>query len=419
MTNASSGRIKELIDAYLGIDDNTLLGDSGSTDSDNNIITGTYFMNDKSDYDYTAYRNGKSRPTKLTDENGKWNNDFDKGYTTQQNNRNGGKGDEKPPSVINGNKDGINPGGYINYNGSFDVNKIANKKFLSLIAIGSGGGAGGSGVQSAVSVGGGGGGSGIGFIGDITLFKGITITDCDVQVGGGGVGGNSGSKQNNKASFGNSGFIGGNTVINITLSDDTNISIDLFSGKPGSPGGYIKTSGSTYDYTGIGKDGDAGHIELSIRNTKQLSMVVPEFINNVSQYTDALGNYAFTFTKYPGNGGKSGAGGQITNDFYNQLGYYKDMKNADGKTIAQVVNSDLNYSFQNRDLTIYDIKLGEINTSNKVDSLIVAVGHNEFRSKSSQDLKSLCKGSNPVLADVKSIYKKDDLIAQGFSVFRL
>ena len=68
---------------------------------------------------------------------------------------------------------------------------------------------------------------------------------------------------------------------------------------------------------------------------------------------------------------------------------------------------------------IYDIKLGEINTTNKVDSLIVAVGHNEFRSKSPQDLKSLCKGSNPVLAGVKSIYKKDDLIAQGFSVFRL
>jgi UDP-N-acetyl-D-glucosamine/UDP-N-acetyl-D-galactosamine dehydrogenase len=68
---------------------------------------------------------------------------------------------------------------------------------------------------------------------------------------------------------------------------------------------------------------------------------------------------------------------------------------------------------------IYDIKLGEINSINQVDSLIVAVGHNEFRSKSSQNLKSLCKGPNPVLADVKSIYKKEDLLAQGFSVFRL
>ena len=68
---------------------------------------------------------------------------------------------------------------------------------------------------------------------------------------------------------------------------------------------------------------------------------------------------------------------------------------------------------------IYDFKLGEINTKNQVDSLIVAVGHNEFRSKSPADLKSLCKGPNPVLADVKSIYKKEELLAHGFSVFRL
>ena len=68
---------------------------------------------------------------------------------------------------------------------------------------------------------------------------------------------------------------------------------------------------------------------------------------------------------------------------------------------------------------IYDISLGQINENKKVDSLIVAVGHNEFRSKSAQELRSFCKGSNPVLADVKSIYKREDLISQGFSVFRL
>ena len=68
---------------------------------------------------------------------------------------------------------------------------------------------------------------------------------------------------------------------------------------------------------------------------------------------------------------------------------------------------------------IYDISLGEINENKKVDSLIVAVGHNEFRSKSPEELRSFCKGSNPILADVKSIYKKEDLISQGFSVFRL
>ncbi len=67
----------------------------------------------------------------------------------------------------------------------------------------------------------------------------------------------------------------------------------------------------------------------------------------------------------------------------------------------------------------YNITLGEINSNNQVDSLIVAVGHNEFRSKSAEELRSFCKGSNPVLADIKSIYKREDLISQGFSVFRL
>ena len=70
-------------------------------------------------------------------------------------------------------------------------------------------------------------------------------------------------------------------------------------------------------------------------------------------------------------------------------------------------------------LKIYDIKLGEINSNKQVDSLIVTVGHDEFRSILPKDLKSLCKGPNPVLADVKSIYKKEDLLAEGFSVFRL
>ena len=69
--------------------------------------------------------------------------------------------------------------------------------------------------------------------------------------------------------------------------------------------------------------------------------------------------------------------------------------------------------------SIYNIELGKIDNKNQVDCLIVAVGHKEFRSKSAKDLKKLCKGPNPVLADVKSIYKKKDLLAQGFTVFRL
>ena len=67
----------------------------------------------------------------------------------------------------------------------------------------------------------------------------------------------------------------------------------------------------------------------------------------------------------------------------------------------------------------YQIKLGNIDKDNKVDSLIVAVGHNEFRALSVKELRSYCNGSIPVIADVKSIYNKDELIKEGFSVFRL
>lgn len=68
---------------------------------------------------------------------------------------------------------------------------------------------------------------------------------------------------------------------------------------------------------------------------------------------------------------------------------------------------------------IYKIKLSKININNKVDSLVVAVGHNEFRSKTPEELKSLCNGTKPVLADIKSIYNKENLLALGFTIFRL
>ena len=65
------------------------------------------------------------------------------------------------------------------------------------------------------------------------------------------------------------------------------------------------------------------------------------------------------------------------------------------------------------------ISLGKIDSKNQVDSLIVAVGHDEFRNLDAQSLRALCKGSAPVLADVKSIYDRKDLREEGFSVFRL
>jgi len=67
----------------------------------------------------------------------------------------------------------------------------------------------------------------------------------------------------------------------------------------------------------------------------------------------------------------------------------------------------------------HQIKLGKIDKDNKVDSLIVAVGHDQFRSLSAKELKSFCNGSKPVIGDLKSIYNKQELIKEGFSVFRL
>ena len=67
----------------------------------------------------------------------------------------------------------------------------------------------------------------------------------------------------------------------------------------------------------------------------------------------------------------------------------------------------------------YDISLGDISADQQVDSLIVAVGHDEFRDLAPETLRSYCRGSRPILADVKSIYDRDSLIEYGFSVFRL
>lgn len=68
---------------------------------------------------------------------------------------------------------------------------------------------------------------------------------------------------------------------------------------------------------------------------------------------------------------------------------------------------------------VYDISLGKISSGEQVDSLIVAVGHDEFRNLSPKDLWGFCKGPKPVLADVKSLYDKQSLTDYGFSIFRL
>lgn len=67
----------------------------------------------------------------------------------------------------------------------------------------------------------------------------------------------------------------------------------------------------------------------------------------------------------------------------------------------------------------YGVELGTIDANNPVDSLVVAVGHHEFRELTAQQLRSFVRTEKPVLADVKSMYERDALAAAGFTVFRL
>jgi len=66
----------------------------------------------------------------------------------------------------------------------------------------------------------------------------------------------------------------------------------------------------------------------------------------------------------------------------------------------------------------YGLELGVIDASHPVDSLIVAVGHHEYRGMSLPQLRTLCRSANPVLADIKSLYNRHEATTAGFTVFR-
>lgn len=66
----------------------------------------------------------------------------------------------------------------------------------------------------------------------------------------------------------------------------------------------------------------------------------------------------------------------------------------------------------------YGIKLGEIHETSKVDSVVIAVGHNEFRALPLEQLKKLCRTEKPVLADIKALYNRHEAEKVGFTVFR-
>jgi UDP-N-acetyl-D-galactosamine dehydrogenase len=67
----------------------------------------------------------------------------------------------------------------------------------------------------------------------------------------------------------------------------------------------------------------------------------------------------------------------------------------------------------------YGLELSQLNASQKVDALVVAVAHGAFKSKSLPQLRALCSSENPVLADVKGLYDPGLASRAGFTVFRL
>jgi UDP-N-acetyl-D-galactosamine dehydrogenase len=67
----------------------------------------------------------------------------------------------------------------------------------------------------------------------------------------------------------------------------------------------------------------------------------------------------------------------------------------------------------------YGLRLGVVDAEHPVDALVVAVGHNEYRQLSPQELRALCRGNKPVLADVKSLFNRHAAAEAGFTVFRI
>ncbi|MGF6348667.1 Vi polysaccharide biosynthesis UDP-N-acetylglucosamine C-6 dehydrogenase TviB [Variovorax sp. W2I14] len=67
----------------------------------------------------------------------------------------------------------------------------------------------------------------------------------------------------------------------------------------------------------------------------------------------------------------------------------------------------------------YGLQLGKVDADHPVDALVVAVGHNEYRGATMSELRALCRGEQPVLVDVKSLFNAQEARDSGFSVFRL
>jgi UDP-N-acetyl-D-glucosamine/UDP-N-acetyl-D-galactosamine dehydrogenase len=67
----------------------------------------------------------------------------------------------------------------------------------------------------------------------------------------------------------------------------------------------------------------------------------------------------------------------------------------------------------------YGYRLTPLSLTMQVDSIVVAVGHKEFKEIKGEQFKSICRSSNPVFGDLKSTYPKAELESAGFTLMRL
>lgn len=67
----------------------------------------------------------------------------------------------------------------------------------------------------------------------------------------------------------------------------------------------------------------------------------------------------------------------------------------------------------------YNVDLVDLDKEFRVDALVVAVGHEEFRNLTPENLTNLFKSNNKIIADLKSIYLKEELLNNNFKVIRL
>lgn len=67
----------------------------------------------------------------------------------------------------------------------------------------------------------------------------------------------------------------------------------------------------------------------------------------------------------------------------------------------------------------YGLDLYQLDEFQGLDSIILAVAHDDFRELSPSELKHMCTSATPVLADLKSVHPRDAVLNAGFTVFRL